>query len=139
MTFNQNIEKIRQHNERYERGEETFKMGINKFADMLPEESKKIKGYRYERKQLVAKKNILLMSSNSKLPKKIDWRTMGAVTPVKDQGNCGSCWAFSSTGALEGQNYRRTNRLVSLSEQNLIDCSKSYGNYGCDGGFMDSV
>uniref|UniRef100_A0A0R3S1G4 Cathepsin L-like n=1 Tax=Elaeophora elaphi TaxID=1147741 RepID=A0A0R3S1G4_9BILA len=137
MTFLQNVEKIRQHNERYERGEETFKMSINKFADMLPEETKKVNGYRYEKKQSVGKKNIMLTSANSKLPEKIDWRVKGAVTPVKDQGDCGSCWAFSSTGALEGQHYLRTGHLVSLSEQNLLDCSENYGNYGCSGGLMD--
>uniref|UniRef100_A0A915PX29 Cathepsin L-like n=1 Tax=Setaria digitata TaxID=48799 RepID=A0A915PX29_9BILA len=140
MTFIQNIEKIRQHNERYERGEETYKMGINKFTDALPEEIKKINGYRRGKKQLhKAKKTITQISVGKRLPKKIDWRIIGAVTPVKDQGNCGSCWAFSATGALEGQHFRRTGHLVSLSEQNLLDCSKSFGNFGCDGGQMDSA
>ncbi|EFO16895.1 fibroinase [Loa loa] len=138
MIFLQNVEKIRQHNERYERGEETYKMGINKFADMLPEETKEVNGYRYEKKQLLfGKKNVILLSANSRLPEKVDWRIKGAVTPVKDQGRCGSCWAFSSTGALEGQHYRRTGRLISLSEQNLLDCSEDYGNSGCSGGLMD--
>ena len=63
----------------------------------------------------------------------IDWRTKGAVTPVKDQGNCGSCWAFSSTGALEGAHFVATGKLLSFSEQELVDCNTQ--NYGCNGGW----
>jgi C1A family cysteine protease len=73
------------------------------------------------------------------LPTEVDWRKGGAVTPVKDQGQCGSCWAFSTVGALEGASFTQKKVLTSFSESQLVDCSGKYGNQGCNGGLMDNA
>lgn len=82
------------------------------------------------------------MMGASKAPAAMDWNDRGFVSPVKDQGLCGSCYAFSASGALESHYAISKNVFTNLSEQNLLDCTSNYwgyGNDGCKGGFMDNV
>ncbi|KAM3720267.1 Cathepsin [Dirofilaria immitis] len=139
MIYLENIKEIEKHNERYRYNKETYKMGINHLADMLPEEFDKLLGFVGSKMRIRNKfQNISRIKLKGPLPDKIDWRDSGAVTAIKDQGNCGSCWAFSAVGALEGQHFLQTGKLINFSEQNLIDCSSNdnYDNYGCLGGFI---
>ena len=125
-----NTDMIREHNQAFSRGEHTYSLKMNKFGDLTTEEfTSQMNGYRSMRALGVPRSGAAYMvHSSAPLPSSVDWRQEGAVSPVKDQGQCGSCWAFSATGALESQWYLSKNVMVSLSEQDLMDCSKTYGN-----------
>ncbi|KAG8293399.1 Cathepsin L [Homalodisca vitripennis] len=143
--FMDNKNKIAKHNTRFERGQVSFKLAMNHYGDMLHHEFvSTVNGFRRSKSPVngiygAAKPSFFIEPANVELAKSVDWRSKGAVTPVKDQGHCGSCWSFSATGSLEGQHFRKTGKLVSLSEQNLVDCSRKYGNEGCNGGLMDNA
>lgn len=137
--FRNNLKRIEMHNLLHDQGKTTFRMGVNEYTDMENKEIRTVMNGFLNHKRNNTRLGSTYMSPNVPLdlPKSVDWRTKGYVTPVKNQGHCGSCWSFSSTGSLEGQHFRKTGQLVSLSEQNLVDCSESYGNHGCNGGMMD--
>jgi len=134
--FAANVAAVKAHNEAHTLAKVTYKKAINKFADMTPEEfAASFTNPRFatsQRKRNEVAQEPLTWSD-------VDWRSKNVVTHVKNQGQCGSCWSFSATGSIEGAHAIATGTLVSLSEQNLIDCSKSYGNQGCNGGLMDDA
>ncbi|XP_060667531.1 cysteine protease XCP1 [Ziziphus jujuba] len=114
----------------------SYWLGLNEFADLSHEEFKsKYLGLKPEFPRRGPSEEFSYRDVVD-LPKSVDWRKKGAVTPVKNQGSCGSCWAFSTVVAVEGINQIVTGNLTSLSEQELIDCDTSFNN-GCNGGLMD--
>lgn len=141
-----NVKFIETHNVRYEAGLETFNMGVNEYSAMSHEEFKA----HFNLGVPMAPRNHTLdapvlptLTKLSGMDASVDWRTKGAVTPVKNQGQCGSCWSFSTTGSMEGRIQISTGTMPGgtngLSEQQLMDCSTKEGNQGCNGGLMDNA
>jgi len=132
QVFKDNMNKIDEHNAK----NLSWTMGVNQFSDMTPDEFKKN----------VIGNGLLTKARGDEAPVKtvltapdsVDWEAKGKVTPVKNQGQCGSCWAFSTTGSTEARSAIAANGSPnSLSEQELVDCAGKYGNKGCQGGLMD--
>ena len=110
----------------------TFPVGHNKFSTVNEDEMKGYLGY-YGQASDVLDESKIEWLDESNTPSSIDWRTKGAVNPVKDQGHCGSCWAFSATSAIESSHFQATGELLNLAEQQQVDCNKNC--YGCNGGW----
>nr|AAW34135.1 cysteine protease gp2b [Zingiber officinale] len=136
--FKENLQFVDKHNAAADRGEHTFRLGMNRFADLTNEEyrTRFLRDFSRLRRSASGKiSSRYRLREGDDLPDSIDWREKGAVVPVKNQGGCGSCWAFSTVAAVEGINQIVTGDLISLSEQQLVDCTTA--NHGCRGGWMN--
>jgi C1A family cysteine protease len=133
LVFKDNVYNIFEHNAK----NSSFKLEINQFTDYYPNELALLRNdNRSIQKTLNCKE--FTTSTLTSLPDSVDWRTKdNIVSPVKDQAQCGSCWAFATVEAVESALALKGKGLQTLSPQELVDCSSSYGNYGCSGGIMD--
>ncbi|XP_068659893.1 senescence-specific cysteine protease SAG39-like [Aristolochia californica] len=119
-------------------GGNTYRLSVNEFADLTNEEFRASRnGFRPSLRDTSS--SLFRYENVTAVPSTVDWRKKGAVTPVKDQGQCGCCWAFSAVAAMEGATKLSTGKLVSLSEQELVDCDTRGVDQGCNGGLMDDA
>ncbi|PSS16462.1 Senescence-specific cysteine protease [Actinidia chinensis var. chinensis] len=131
--FKDNVEYIESSNKA---ANKPYTLGVNQFTDLTNEEFK----LRNRFKSHVGSTTTSFKYQNmTAVPSTMDWRKKGAVTAIKDQGQCGCCWAFSAVAAMEGITQLTTGKLISLSEQELVDCDVSGEDQGCNGGLMDDA
>ncbi|KAM6039307.1 LOW QUALITY PROTEIN: cathepsin S-like [Chlamydotis macqueenii] len=136
--WERNLRLVTLHNLEHSLGLHSYELGMNHLGDMTSEEvAALLTGLNVAPRPNWT--STYRLPPGSKVPDTVDWREKGCVTDVKNQGTCGSCWAFSAVGALEAQVKLKTGKLVSLSVQNLVDCSMMYGNKGCSGGLMTNA
>ncbi|CAH9145546.1 unnamed protein product [Cuscuta epithymum] len=126
--FKESLRTIRSHNKKGL----PYKLGVNEFADMTWDEFRKHRLGASQNCSATLKGNLKI--SSAIVPETKDWREAGIVSPVKNQGDCGSCWTFSTTGALEAAYAQAFGKNISLSEQQLVDCAGAFNNFGCNGG-----
>ncbi|XP_047200273.1 procathepsin L-like isoform X5 [Hippoglossus stenolepis] len=137
--WEKNMNLVLKHNQEASEGKHSYTLGLNHLSDMTTEEiNERLNGARPEEVDLL-RNETFKRASGSVAPPSVDWRKSGLVSAVQNQGKCGSCWAFSSMGALEGQIAKQTKVLVPLSPQNLVDCSTTDGNKGCIFGYLSKA
>ncbi|KAL8195289.1 hypothetical protein R6Q57_025692 [Mikania cordata] len=135
--FKNNVEYIEAFNNAGNQG--NYKLSVNAFADQSNQEFKAIRnGFKLPSTSRSGQTTPFRYENVTTVPSSIDWRKRGVVTPIKNQGQCGSCWAFSTIAAVEGVTAINNGKLISLSEQELIDCDTSDEDQGCEGGCMNS-
>uniref|UniRef100_A0A8P4G1R3 Cathepsin S, ortholog 2, tandem duplicate 2 n=1 Tax=Dicentrarchus labrax TaxID=13489 RepID=A0A8P4G1R3_DICLA len=134
--WEKNLMLITMHNLEASMGLHTYELSMNHMGDLTQEEIMQSFATLSPPTDIQRAASPFAGTTGADVPDTMDWREKGCVTSVKMQGSCGSCWAFSAAGALEGQLAKTTGKLVDLSPQNLVDCSTKYGNHGCNGGFM---
>ncbi|XP_058427977.1 cathepsin K isoform X3 [Marmota monax] len=138
LIWEKNLKYISIHNLEASLGVHTYELAMNHLGDMTSEEVvQKMTGLKVPPFHSQSNDTLYIPDWEGRAPDSIDYRKKGYVTPVKNQGQCGSCWAFSSVGALEGQLKKKTGRLLNLSPQNLVDCVSE--NDGCGGGYMTNA
>lgn len=135
--FEQNLQKVQKHNEEYKAGVHTWFMTVNQLADFTEREFQQLRSKKYS----PSHHPVGDLESSEPNPSEVDWRTKGAVTAVKNQGGCGSCWAFSATETLESHYQIATGQLVELAPQTFVNCVKNPkhcgGTGGCEGATME--
>ncbi|XP_056402028.1 cathepsin K-like isoform X2 [Hyla sarda] len=140
LIWEKNFKFIINHNMEFSQGLHTYELAMNQLGDMTSEEvARTMTGLKVPPQNRSGNYTAALEDEDETgaLPQSIDYRKKGYVTPIRNQGSCGSCWAFSSVGALEGQLKKTTGKLIVLSPQNLVDCVKE--NDGCGGGYMTNA